>query len=61
MDEKLKQQVLISLLPAGLAFIIYQLGFNMGGAINGFMIAFLLAAVAFGITFGIMYMVQKNQ
>jgi hypothetical protein len=61
MDEKLKQQVLISLLPAGLIFMIYQFAFNMSGAISGFMIAFVLAAVAFGITFGIVYMVQKNQ
>lgn len=61
MDEKLKQQILISVLPAGLIFMIYQFIFNMSGRIMGFLIAFLLAAVAFGITFGIVYVIQKDQ
>ena len=61
MDEKLKNQVMISVLPAGLVFMLYMFIFNMGGAITGFLLAFVLAAVAFGITFGIVYMVQKNQ
>ena len=62
MDEKLKNQLLISVLPAGLVFMGYQFGFNLSSpTAMGFMMAFLLAAIAGGITFGIVYFIQKDQ
>ena len=60
MDEKLKNQVLISVVPAGIVFMLYQFIFNMEGQIMGFFYAFLLAVLIGGATFGVVYFMQKE-
>jgi len=60
MDEKLKNQIMVSIIPAGLVFVVYQLGFNRGMDIGKLFLALLLGLVAGGITFGVMFMIQKD-
>jgi hypothetical protein len=60
MDEKLKNQLLISVIPAGVVFMAYMLIFNWAGQMMGYVIAFILAAIVGGGVFGVLYMMQKE-
>jgi hypothetical protein len=62
MDEKLKNQLLISVIPAGIVFMGYMLTIGFWGQklfLNN-VIAFVLGAVVGGAVLGILYMVQKD-
>lgn len=64
MDEKLKNQVMISVVAAGIVFMIWMFWTFFAGPggrlMFDYFIGFLLGAVVGGITFGIVYMVQKD-
>jgi hypothetical protein len=64
MDEKLKNQVMISIVAAGIVFMIWMFWTFFtgggGGLFYNYFIGFVLGAVVGGATFGILYMVQKE-
>jgi hypothetical protein len=64
MDEKLKNQLLISVIAGGAIFMIWMFYTFFAGSGSGlffnYFIAFVLGAVVGGATFGILYFVQKE-
>jgi ABC-type Co2+ transport system permease subunit len=63
MDEKLKNQVLISVVAAGVVFMIwmfYRTLTTSGGLVFTYLIGFVLGIAVGGATFGILYLVQKE-
>ena len=66
MDEKLKNQIMIAIIPAGIVFVIFQFMRNIqpagtGSLMMNFFLGFLIAAVIGGITFGVVFMIQRDQ
>jgi len=60
MDEKLKNQVMISIIGGGIPLMLYQFFLAPEGFMSLF-IAILIGLVFGGATFGIMYFIQKDQ
>ena len=60
MDEQLKQRLLVSIIPGGLVFFVFQFVFNSGGdtTMLGFFgrlcLALVLGLAVSGITYGVM-------
>ena len=64
MDEKLKNQLMISIVAAGAVFMIWMFWRFFTGDGSGlfftYFIGFVLGAAVGGATFGILYFVQKE-
>jgi hypothetical protein len=60
MDEKLKNQVMISIIGGGIPLMLYQFLIADGSFLSIFL-AVLIGLVFGGATFGIMYFIQKDQ